>query len=62
MDDLDEDDDNEFIDDPERCDVCQKRSFEYCGGCGKPLCPMCFEGGAGFCSACPDENYDPGEG
>lgn len=43
-----EDEDFGFEDD-EFCD-CGRRATDYCGFCGKPLCHMHFELGAGFCS------------
>lgn len=36
--------------DEERCSKCGRpTAFEVCGGCGRPLCPMCFETGGGLC-------------
>lgn len=29
---------------------CGRPGNDYCGFCGVPLCHMCFECGAGFCS------------
>jgi len=54
-DDLDEleyiDRDTDRESDP-RCRECgQETVGESCGFCGNDLCPMCFECGAGFCSA-----------
>lgn len=30
--------------------ACGRRATDNCGFCGEPLCYMCFECGAGFCS------------
>jgi hypothetical protein len=39
------------------CAECGGRTVgERCSQCGLPLCPMCFETGGGFCSACPSED------
>lgn len=32
------------------CECGGETVGEECGFCGKPLCPMCFECGGGFCS------------
>lgn len=31
--------------------ACGRQAYESCCCCGAPLCPMCFETGAGFCRA-----------
>lgn len=41
------------------CQCGRKTAGEGCEQCGQPLCPMCFETGAGFCSGHPDRDYHP---
>jgi hypothetical protein len=39
------------------CIDCQRATVgEVCQQCGAPICPMCYEVGAGFCNEHPD--YD----
>lgn len=46
---------------PPLCSCGRMSCAEACEQCGAPLCPMCFETGAGFCSKHPDDNYQPHE-
>ena len=46
-------------DDEPRCKCGGSTVGESCSECGSPLCPMCFEGGAGFCTTCPTPDYKP---
>lgn len=50
-------DETGMVEEPVRCVTCHRTSFEACCCCGAPLCPMCFETGAGFCggTACMTE-------
>lgn len=44
---------------PVECRCGRVACREACQQCGAPLCPMCFETGAGFCDHHPDEEYQP---
>ena len=44
-------------DDEELCACGRPTCGEGCEECGEPLCPMCFECGAGFCDECSTENF-----
>jgi hypothetical protein len=52
------DDDEEVSDPMAACHEDGRRAFESCNQCGVPLCPMCFECGAGFCDRHPDERFE----
>lgn len=41
------------------CSCGRATCGEGCQQCGLPLCPMCFEAGAGFCGKHPDDSYRP---
>lgn len=41
------------------CSCGRETIGEGCQQCGSPLCPICFETGAGFCSGHPDKDYHP---
>lgn len=49
-------------DGPVTCRCGRAACAEACEQCGDPLCPMCFELGAGFCDKHPDDEYRPPEG
>lgn len=51
--------DDEYGSEQPVCACGRESIFEGCEECGKPLCPMCFECGAGFCSEHPSEDYRP---
>jgi hypothetical protein len=55
----DEDDDWPGDDEPALCDCGRPTVGEGCQQCGTPLCPMCFEVGAGFCGKHPDDDFMP---
>lgn len=57
------DDDFDYYDDWDNplCSSCGRDAGDMadeCDQCGAPLCSMCYEQSAGFCSEHPDENYD----
>lgn len=58
----DEEEDEEEVthNDVDRTCECGQRTGggNPCGQCGMPLCPMCYEGGGGFCSKHPDEDFE----
>lgn len=54
-----EDDDVDDEQDGPRCACGRESIAEGCEECGTPLCPMCYECGAGFCREHPSENYEP---
>ena len=38
------------------CAKCGRKTIgESCGRCGRDLCPMCFECGAGYCGHCGED-------
>lgn len=59
-----EESDDDWGDDPREdmealCSCGRPTIGECCEQCGMPLCPMCFETGAGFCHGHPTEDYRP---
>lgn len=50
-------DDERDADEPVLCRCGRPSCAEACEQCGRPLCPMCYELGAGFCDEHPDANY-----
>lgn len=56
----DEYDGEELFDPVSHCKDCDRpTASDHCQQCGAPLCPMCYECGAGFCNKHPDENFEP---
>jgi len=58
-DDLDDDDSYSPDEDEECCGECDDVAVDECQCCGKPLCVMHSEIGAGFCKDCPTKDYKP---
>ena len=60
---INEDFEDEWREEDEWRDICEcgREADEECDQCGKPLCFMCAEMGANFCSEHPDGDYEPYE-
>jgi hypothetical protein len=52
-DELDDDDDGWFDDEPEHlCECGSAGCIDACNVCGAPMCSACFEMGCGVCRKC----------